>query len=189
MMNQDPYKHRVTSKKIFLCLFYLTAFAIPAFSQRMDWKSSIDFIVERTDSLSMKSQKTFYIPKIIRVDRTFKNDKTIKETWNYTVNEGKVIIFQIRYVIDYREYTEVYYLDNDRLICMEYYETPYLATYIDEVRKGEIFFLVNNTVKQYIRFGKTQDHDGRTDAESECLTRFDQRYAELRKNIKLPNRE
>jgi hypothetical protein len=152
---------------------------------RMDWKSHIDFLVEQTDSLSMKSQKTFYLPKIVRVDRTFKNDQTIKETWNYTVSEGKVVIFQIRYVIDHREYTEIYYLNNERLICMENYETPYLATYVDEVRKGEIFFLVDNNVKQYIKFGNTRsEHSPYWNAEIACLSKFQERFTELRRNIK-----
>ena len=56
---------------------------------RYDWKSQIDYLVEQTDSLSMKSQKTFYLPKIVRVDRSFKNDLEVKETWNYTLNRGR----------------------------------------------------------------------------------------------------
>src|SRR5688500_20195530 len=86
---------------------------------RYDWKSQIDYMVEQTDSLSLKSQKTFYLPKILKVDRTFKNDLEVKETWNYTVNRGKVIIFKVRYVVNHREYTEIYYVDHDRLIRSE----------------------------------------------------------------------
>lgn len=171
----------------FLLLVMFTAgMPICSSAQKMDWKSHIDFLVEQTDSLSMKSQKTFYLPKVIRVDRTFRNDLTIKETWNYTVNDGKVIIFQIRYVIDHREFTEVYYLHNDRLICMESYEAPYLSSYVDEVRRGEIFFLVNNNLKQYVKFGNNKKPAAPLwDAQTACLSKFEERYSELRRNISL----
>jgi hypothetical protein len=169
-------------KVLFLSSFifvYLTAFSQP----RYDWKSHIDYLVEQTDSLSMKSQKTFYLPKIVRVDRSFKNDLEVKETWNYTLNRGRVIIFQVRYVVEHREYTEIYYVDHDRLICMENYDAPYLSSYVDQVRKGEIFFLVDNTVRQYIKFGnkKTNEPEPLWGAEYDCLTKFQKRYSELKK--------
>ena len=150
---------------------------------RYDWKSQIDYLVEQTDSLSMKSQKTFYLPKIVRVDRSFKNDLEVKETWNYTLNRGRVIIFQVRYVVEHREYTEIYYVNHDQLICMENYEAPYLASYVDQVRKGEIFFLVDNTVRQYTKFGnkKTNEPEPLWGAEYDCLTKFQKRYSELKK--------
>lgn len=148
-----------------------------------NWRSHIDNLVEMSDSLSMKSQTTFYLPKIRRIGKNFINDQTIKETWNYTLEKGKVIIFQVRYVVDHREYTEVYYLDEERLICMENYETPYLASYVDEVRKGEMFFLVDNTVRQYVKFGniKTKEPPPLWDAEYDCITKFEKRYTELKK--------
>ena len=160
-------------------LLSLTVFG----QQRYDWKSHIDFLVEQTDSLSMKSQKTFYLPKIVRVDRSFRNDLEVKETWNYTLNKGRVVIFQVRYVVDHREYTEIYYVDHDRLICMENYDAPYLSSYVDQVRKGEIFFLVDNTVRQYIKFGnkKTNEPEPLWGAEYDCLTKFQKRYSELKK--------
>jgi hypothetical protein len=175
----------VTGKKIlFLASLFMTY--LQGYSQsRYDWRARIDFLVEQTDSLSMKSQKTFYLPKIHRVGRNFVNDQTIKETWNYTMENGRVIIFQVRYVVDHREYTEVYYLDHDRLICMENYETPYLASYVDEVRRGEMFFLVDNTVRQYVKFGNKQTKEPAPlwDAEYDCVTKFEKRYAELKKYL------
>jgi hypothetical protein len=172
--------------KFLLLILFTAGIAMCGLAQKMDWKSHIDFLVEQTDSLSMKSQKTFYLPKIIRVDRTFRNDLTVKETWNYTVSEGKVIIFQVRYVIDHREFTEVYYLNNDRLICMESYEAPYLSSYVDEVRRGEIFFLVNNNLKQYIKFGNNKNPAAPLwDAQTACLSKFEERYSELRRNISI----
>jgi hypothetical protein len=167
-----------------LVSFAFMLLSITALSQfRYDWKSHIDYLVEQTDSLSLKSQKTFYLPKIVRVDRSFKNDLEVKETWNYTVNKGRVIIFQVRYVVDHREYTEIYYVDNDRLICMENYDAPYLSSYVDQVRKGEIYFLVDNMVRQYIKFGnkKTNEPEPLWGAEYDCLTKFQRRYTELKK--------
>ena len=72
--------------------------------------SRIDNIVEQTDSLSNKSQKTFYLNKI---DKKFNG---VKETWHYTIRDGKVIVFQVRYVVDSIEYSEIYYLNKGDLI-------------------------------------------------------------------------
>jgi hypothetical protein len=180
----------VLSKPIFIRSTGIVAgllLSIYSFGQsRYDWKSHIDYLVEQTDSLSLKSQKTFYLPKIVRVDRTFKNDLEVKETWNYTINRGKVIIFQVRYVVNHREYTEIYYVDQDRLICMENYDAPYLASYVDQVRKGEIFFLVDNSVRQYIKFGNkiTTEPEPLWDAPYDCLTKFQKRYSELRRYMR-----
>ena len=170
-----------------LLLILFTLKYAPAQSQlRYDWKSHIDYLVEQSDSLSMKSQTTFYLPKIRRIGKDFVNDQTIKETWNYTVNKGRVIIFQIRYVIDHREYTEVYYLNHEQLICMENYEAPYLASYVDQVRKGEIFFLVDNAVRQYVKFGnkKTTEPSPLWGVEYDCLTMFQKRYSELKRYMR-----
>jgi hypothetical protein len=68
---------------------------------------------------------------------------------------------------------------------MEYYEAPFLSTYIDEVRKGEMYFLVNNSVKQYVKFGNKKEPDTALyNAQYECMTRFDNRYAVLKRNLK-----
>jgi hypothetical protein len=163
------------------CLFFTFKVSCQSSST---WRKHIDFIVEQIDSLSMKSQTTFYLTKVLRNDRSFKNDDTYKETWHYTLNDDKVIVFEVRYLIKSSEFTEVYYLDRGRPVCIEYYETPYLASYIDEVRHGEMYFLYNNAVKQFVSFGNKKIDNGMQDAQTLALTRFEKRYSELQKYLK-----
>src|SRR4051812_38619110 len=87
---------------------------------RYDWRNNIDQVIHETDSLSLKSQRTFYLNKILR------KDEPLKETWYYTTHNANVIVFEVRYRIDSLEYTETYYLNRGRLICMELYETVFL---------------------------------------------------------------
>ena len=177
-------KPSFVSRKFLLMVVVFSSFK--ASSQlHYDWKSYIDYLVERSDSLSLKSQRTFYLPKVVKVDRTFKNDLEVKETWNYTLDKGRVIIFQVRYVVANREYTEIYYVNHDNLICMENYDAPYLSSYVDQVRKGEIFFVVDNTVRQSVKFGNkiTRDPEPLWDAPYDCLTKFQKRYSELKENM------
>ncbi|MEJ7738956.1 MAG: hypothetical protein WKF97_16140 [Chitinophagaceae bacterium] len=138
-----------------------------------DWRSNIDFIVAKSDSLSNKSQRTFHLNKYL------KNDKVIKETWHYTLNEGKVVIFQLRYIINLTEFLEVYYLHKERLICMEIYESEDNTLSDDRVKRGAVFFFVGNTLKQYVTMG----HANLKAPAIECLSRFDDRFSELQKNI------
>jgi len=170
----------------YFCAYSFLFFKVSGQS-KYNWRSHIDFVVDRIDSLSMKSQTTFYLTKISRNDKTFRNDDTYKETWHYTLNEGRVIIFEIHYLIKSSEFTEIYYLDRGMPVCIEYYETPYLASYIDEVRHGEMFFLVNNSVRQFVSFGHKKFEPQMWDAETECLTRFQKRYSELKKYLKYDN--
>src|SRR4249919_2161653 len=118
---------------IHLCLraFFMTCclifFCISTNAQRNDWRSRIDEKVKWADSLSLRSQKIFYLNKFL------KDNRPVKETWYYTLVDGKIIIFEVKYVADSIEYSEIYYLDNGRLICMEEYEVPYLSVYADQV--------------------------------------------------------
>ena len=146
-------------------------------AQSVDWRADIDRTVQQIDSLSMKSQRTFY------VDNLLGHNKWVKETWYYTVSHGKVVIFQVRYLIDSTEFTEVYYMHKDRLICMEEYETSYLTLYDDEIIRGAIFYFVSNSLRQFVTLGASKPFDDRTDVEYESLTKFHQRYDILQKNI------
>src|SRR5689334_21719457 len=93
-----------------LLLFALLTCCQLAFSQyRHDWRTDADKIIERCDSLSLKSQQTFIVRNVIRTDRSFKNDIDVRETWHYTMHKGKVIIFDVRYLVDSTEYIENYY--------------------------------------------------------------------------------
>src|SRR5688572_5018328 len=100
-------------KKIAILAVLLTITMVLPAQQRRDWKTRIDEIVEKADSLSMQSQIMFYAERIL------KNKEIIKETWHYTLDNDRVIIFQVRYLLQGSEITEVYYVDRNELICME----------------------------------------------------------------------
>lgn len=155
----------------------LVFFSVTALAQyKSDWRSDIDIIIQRIDSLSLKSQKTFSLVK------PYHADKDIRENWYYTTVDGKVAIFEIQYVIDSTEYSEIYYLHKGRLICMEQYEAPYLSMYADQLKSGKSYFFRDNSLKQYVVTGKPPVQ-GRMSSELQTLTRFQQRYAELQRHI------
>jgi hypothetical protein len=146
---------------------------------RRDWKTRIDNIVETADSLSLQSQIMFYAERLLR------NKQVIKETWHYTLKDDKVIIFQVRYLLHGSEITEVYYVDNNELVCMERIEAPNAAEYIDEVQRGELFFLERNSLRQYVSYGRKQAVLPYGTAEYSCLRSFEDRYKELRRNMQI----
>lgn len=142
--------------------------------------AKIDDLVEHIDSLSNKSQITFYLNKI---DKKFDG---VKETWNYTMNDGKVVLFQVRYVLDSTEFTEVYYLNRGNLIYSEEYETAYYSSSADdEIKWGGIFYFVSNSLRQGVTLGDRKRKYQSWNPETETLIRFQRRYTELRENIPL----
>jgi hypothetical protein len=163
---------------ICLPVFLLTAFAGNA-QQRRDWKSRIDVLVEKADSLSMKSQTMFYS------ERQLGNKQWIRETWYYTEENDRVVIFQVRYLLNRREITEAYYMDRNELICMEKIVAPDAAIYMDEIHSGELFFLENRSLRQYVSYGKKNTSQPYGDAQYNCLNDFESRLAELRRNIQI----
>ena len=152
-----------------------------AFNQsRYDWRANIDQVIHETDSLSLQSQRTFYLNKID------KNYDGIKETWHYTMRDGKVIVFQVRYLLDSVEYSEIYYLNKGSLVYSEEYETVYYrGTGDDEIKWGGIYYFVSNNLRQRTTLGKKKSKYFAWNPESETLTRFERRYSELRENIPL----
>ena len=167
---------------LYFVVFIITTSTASA--QSYDWRTKIDVIVERADSLSLKSQRTFYLNRIIRVDKTFKNDKTVRETWYYTIIDGKIPIFQIRYLIDSTEFNETYYLNNGNLVCLEQYESEFFSPF-DEVTWGKVLFFDNNIIKLHVSVGhrKSKDQDANTTAEA--IELFNKRYNELLRNLRL----
>ena len=129
--------------------------------------------MRQADSLSNKSQKTFYSLRYL------KNDQTIKETWYYTLKEGKIIIFQLRYLIDDTEFNEVYYLNRGSLVCMEQYESPVKLS-DEEIHKAEVYYFEGSEMKQYVHYGRQR----RSTSGNECLEKFEKRYTELLRNMK-----
>ena len=176
--------------QVLKCILKIMLFTLCTFSPGSVFSQSnyqtltrIDNIVEQTDSLSNKSQRTFYLNKI---DKKFDG---VKETWHYTMKEGKVLVFQVRYVLDSIEFTEIYYINKGNLIYSEEYETVYYtSTGDDEIKWGGIYYFVSNNLKQRVTLGKkkTKFHDW--NPESETLNRFQRRFSELQQNIPLTAR-
>ena len=142
---------------------------------RQDWRTDIDLIIQRIDSLSAKSQKTFTLTK------PYHRDKDVREDWYYSLIDGKVATFEIEYVVDSIEFSEIYYIHKGRLICMEQYEAPYLSVYADQLKSGKSYFFLDNSLRQYIVTGKPTSN--RQSSEIETLSRFQQRYAELQRHM------
>ncbi len=164
-------------KKLILPILLVFITSKQSLAQRNDWRSRIDEKVQLADSLSLKSQKVFYLNKFIGTDRP------VKETWYYTMNKGKLVIFEVKYVLDSAEYSEIYYTDKGSLICMEQYEVPYLSVYTDEVKKGAAYFFDNDYVRQYVITGKMSLND--RNSSYSLLSRFEKRMAELKETLTL----
>lgn len=167
-----------------LCAVTAIVISASVFSQsNYQVLSRIDAIVEQIDSLSNKSQRTFYLNKI---DKKFDG---IKETWNYTMRDGKVIVFQVRYVQDSTEFTEIYYINKGSLIYSEEYETIYYrSTGDDEIKWGGIYYFVGNNLKQRATLGTKRSKYFDWNPEYETLSRFQRRFSELQQNIPLTAR-
>ena len=168
------YRHKI-KLPIYILFFSLS---LAGFGQR-NFRSTynIDLAVQQTDSLFNKSQKIFYLSK------PFHKDRWIKETWYYTIKDDKVNVFQVQYVVDSTEFTETYYLNNDRLIYSEEFETVYYSDYEDEMTWGRICYFINRELRQLKTCGRKKIKYPEWDAATETLTRFDERFAELKKNL------
>jgi hypothetical protein len=162
------------------CVLFAMAVLLSAetYSQySKDWRTEIDYIIQEADSLSLKSQKTFSLLKPYHLD------KDIRENWFYTIRNGRVVIFEIQYVVDSMEFSEIYYVHRGRLICMEHYEAPYLSMHTDQLKRGEAFFFVNNALMQYVTVGKRHTPSSKYDSPYESITKFNQRFAELQRHM------
>jgi lipopolysaccharide export LptBFGC system permease protein LptF len=175
--------HVSTMFKIFLTI--ISVFISPYIFSQSNYQvlSKIDNIVQQTDSLSNKSQRTFYLNKI---DKKYNG---VKETWHYTMRDGKVVVFQIRYVLDSTEFTEIYYINKGDLIYSEEYETMYYTvTGDDEIKWGGIYYFVGNNLKQRVTLGNKKSKYFQWNPESETLSRFERRFSELQQNIPLTSK-
>ena len=155
----------------------LAAIPFNGHAQRSGWRDRIDEVVRQADSLSHKSQKTFHSLRYL------KNDEAIKETWYYTLKDGKIAIFQLRYHLDDTEFNEVYYLHRGNLVCMEQYESP-LTLSDEEIRRAEVYYFQGSAMMQYVHYGKPPKGYAYRPA-YDCLEKFQKRYGELLRNITL----
>ena len=160
-------------------LFSSFIFCTTGYSQtNYQARVAIDRFIEQTDSLSNRSQVTFHLDKFL--DR----DRIVKETWHYTLDRGKVVIFQVRYQIDSMEYTEVYYVNKGRLVCAEEYHSLNIAGNEDELKWGEIAYFDNFNMMQYVSMGRKLAAYRSPDPAREAQDRFRGRYAQLQMNLR-----
>lgn len=157
-------------------LLFTLLICLAVSAQSNSWRARVDDLIEQTDSLSLRSQTVFYLTKYL------KHDRTIKETWYYTLKDGRPVFFQLRYVIDSTEFTESYYLDRNRLVCMARFEDSYLTKQID-YSNTEIYFFLDNTLRQYVTSGQSK-YISKLDRQNQCLEKFDERFTELRANLR-----
>lgn len=146
-------------------------------AQRLNWRDRIDEVVRQADSLSNKSQKTFHSLRYVN------KDEAIRETWYYTLKDGKIIIFQLRYNLHDTEFNEVYYMNRGNLVCMEQYESPVKLS-DEEIRRAEVYYFQGSAMMQYVLYGK-QPKGYAYRPGYDCLEKFQKRYDELLRNMTL----
>src|SRR5829696_9011534 len=121
----------------FSVIILVTYFALPYFSFSQSNNARIRDMyryVEQTDSLADKSTKNFYLEKFL------KDGYNYRETWRYLSNGSRIIYFQIDYILDSTEFTEVYYLNRGILVCSEEYEKVNYSMREDELKWGGIYY-------------------------------------------------
>jgi len=134
-------------------------------------------LVEQADSLSLKTQKIFYLYKI------GPQNNSLKETWYYTLKNGHPVMFEVRYYHDSIEVTEVYYIQNGHLICSEEYETRYNRNNEDQIAYANINYYDNTMVREAVTMGQSQYYAKYENRRYNAMERFSKRFAELKENI------
>ena len=166
----------------FLCILILIgSHSATAQSPSQRLVQLIDY-VQKMDSISNKNSRTFSLLKI------GKENTSLKESWNYSLIKGKPAVFSILYTIDSIEYNEVYYLEEENLICTEEYQAQYFPIdQEDELKFGSILYFNNFSILQSIRLGTEMQSKAykylRGDLASSAQERFRIRYKELRENL------
>lgn len=129
----------------------IITFLVPFYSSGQAYSSRLTELykyVERTDSLLIRSQKTFYLEKFLEDNHNY------RETWRFTQNGGKVVFFQVDYILDSTEFTEVYYLRKGILVCSEEYEKVNYSFLEDELKWGGIYYFESAIPRHVVMLGK-----------------------------------
>lgn len=158
----------------------LAAIFLPAFAicqSRTDNLHRLYEYVDQADSLVKRSEQTFYLEKF------FKDNYNYRETWRYSVNQGKIMYFQVDYALDSSEFTEVYYVNRGNLVCSEEYEKVNYSNFEDELKSGGIFYFNGYTPEHRVMIGKLNREQSATAPAQLALQRFDKRYSELKRHI------
>jgi hypothetical protein len=172
---------RLRFRVIILILF----FALPYFSFSQSNSVHIRDLyryVEQTDSLADKSTKNFYLEKFL------KDGYNYRETWRYLSNGSRIIYFQIDYILDSTEFTEVYYLNRGSLVCSEEYEKVNYSMREDELKWGGIYYFESSVPRHVVTLGHKKDIYQQNPGDL-ALTRFDKRFMELKRHLPMLPRE
>jgi hypothetical protein len=110
-------------------------------------------------------------------------DYPYRETWRYSMKNGRIIFFQVDFVVDSIEFTEVYYLNREDLICSEEYEKVNYSFMEDELKYGGIYYFQSDVPQQVVRLGRKNSIDRELNPEIMVLNRFEKRYSELKRHI------
>ncbi len=145
--------------------------------QRYNGLSDLYNYVEQTDKVLNESQKTFYLEKFL------KDDYNYKETWRYSLKGGHIVFFQVDYILDSSEFSEVYYLQRGNLICSEEYEKINYSSMEDELKWGGIYYFQSTTPRHVVTLGKRKLGNRLLNPGTEALTRFEKRFSELKRHL------
>lgn len=167
---------RISYRVLVVLFFVLTSISASAQSSfsRLD---DLYLFVEKTDSLANKKLRTFSLEKFL------KNDLNYKENWSFSENGGKVVYFQVDYVLDSTEFTEVYYVNRGRLVCSEEYEKVNYSFEEDELKYGSIYFFESTTPKHVVTLGRRTVNNRMLAPEMMVFSRFEKRYSELKRHM------
>jgi hypothetical protein len=133
--------------------------------------------VEQTDSLANKSTKTFYLEKFL------KDNYNYRETWRYVDEGSRILYFQVDYRLDSTEFTEVYYVNRNRLVCSEEYEKVNYSIREDELKFGGIYYFESSSARHVVTLGRKNYQYRNNDPVNDVLTRFGKRFSELKRHL------
>ena len=133
--------------------------------------------VEDIDSLADKSTKNFYLEKFL------KDGYNYRETWRYLTNGERIIYFQIDYILDSTEFTEVYYVKRNNLVCSEEYEKVNYSVREDELKWGGIYYFESTMPSHVVTLGRKNYSRHDMNPGLDALARFGKRYSELKRHL------
>lgn len=168
---------RFGSRVILTFLFFILFLApFVSFSQPGRVREMYKY-VEHTDSLADKSTKTFYLEKFL------KDNYNYRETWRYLSDKDRIIYFQVDYMLDSTEFTEVYYVNRGRLVCSEEYEKVNYSLREDELKYGGIYYFESSSTQHAVTLGRKGYYRRSSDLTLDVLSRFGKRYSELKRHL------
>ena len=133
--------------------------------------------VEDIDSLADKSTKNFYLEKFL------KDGYNYRETWRYLTNGERIIYFQIDYILDSTEFTEVYYVKRNNLVCSEEYEKVNYSMREDELKWGGIYYFESSMPSHVVTLGRKNYYRRNMDPVMDAFARFGKRFSELKMHL------